>query len=143
MMDVVFKASKKGVSHNAQRFHRIVQNLREGLKDLSTLLSKNVHSNPELLKALKDIKLNDVTNAVEQHISNKELQLTSFVMGNVEESEAKSLTQNFEASLDMKTTLPISKVDILDRVVRPGRRVEIRKHNPRPNDTPHLQSGHS
>lgn len=38
----------------------------------------------------------------------------------------------------MQTTLAISKLEILDPVVKPGRRVEIRKHNPRVQDSNHV-----
>eukprot|EP00746_Dinoflagellata_sp_MGD_P000387 gnl/MRDRNA2_/MRDRNA2_100703_c0_seq1.p1 gnl/MRDRNA2_/MRDRNA2_100703_c0~~gnl/MRDRNA2_/MRDRNA2_100703_c0_seq1.p1 ORF type:complete len:1122 (+),score=215.48 gnl/MRDRNA2_/MRDRNA2_100703_c0_seq1:90-3455(+) len=150
MMHVVLNKFQHGLTHNAPRFHRAVQNLREALednsgmpvdyalKDLGILLQKNVHSHDELLQALKDIQFKDVTSAVKQHLSDKKLQLTSFVMGNVQEAEAKDFHQKFEAGLAMNMTLPISKVDILDPVVKPGRRVEIRKHNPRNNDGNHV-----
>jgi len=150
MMQVVLNKFHHGVSPNKPRFHRVVQDLREALedksgmpveyamKDLGLLLRKSVHSDEELLEGLKHIELEDVTSAVHQHLSDKSLQMTSFVTGNVAEAEAKHLNQKFEAGLTMKTSLPISKVEILDPVVNPGRRVEIRKHNPRAKDGNHV-----
>jgi insulysin len=150
MMHLVLHKFQHGLTHNAPRFHRAVQNVREALEDkssmpvdhalsdLSILLHKNVHSHEELLQALEDIQFRDVSTAVKQHLSDKQLQLTSFVMGNIEEAEAKDLHQKFEAGLALKTTLPISKVEILEQIVNPGRRVEIRKHNPRENDGNHV-----
>lgn len=150
MMHVVLSKFQHGLTHNAPRFHRAVQNVREALQDKSSmpvdsalqdlriLLQKSAHSEDELLQALKGIQLKDVTSAVKKNLNDKSLQLTSFVMGNVQEAEAKDFHQKFEAGLSMKMTLPISKVDILDPVVKPGRRIEIRKHNPRNNDGNHV-----
>lgn len=128
------------------RFDRIVEDLRDSLKDASSmpsgmamqerskLLAMGSHSKEELLEALDTISLKDVTEVGKTFVS-QPLQTTNLIMGNIDQDEAAKLQEKFEEFVKVDSSVSIENVETVDKVVNPGKLVELRKTNPRKGDS--------
>jgi len=149
MIDMVMKGVGAGVTEDPKRFNRIVTELKDSLADYSgmpvsyamkdqrLLLSKGGHSNEEILAGLDNITVQDVLPVVKD-LKTKDFQLTTLVMGNIAEEEVHQLQADFEKTVPVSTNVAMEKVQTVDPVINPGRRVDVRKFNPRAGDPNHV-----
>jgi insulysin len=107
------------------------------MKDQRLLVSKGGHSNEEILEGLKTITVDDVLPVVND-LKKKDFQLTTLVMGNIAEDEVQKLQADFEKSVPVSMNVAMEDVETVSPVIKPGRRVEVRKTNPRKGDPNHV-----
>eukprot|EP00746_Dinoflagellata_sp_MGD_P158233 gnl/MRDRNA2_/MRDRNA2_86422_c0_seq2.p1 gnl/MRDRNA2_/MRDRNA2_86422_c0~~gnl/MRDRNA2_/MRDRNA2_86422_c0_seq2.p1 ORF type:complete len:1119 (-),score=278.53 gnl/MRDRNA2_/MRDRNA2_86422_c0_seq2:80-3436(-) len=149
MIDMVMDGVGTGVTKNQERFDRIMRNIKDSLtdysgmpisyamKDQGLLIQKGGHSNQEILAALEDITVDDVLPVVND-LKKKDFQLTTLVMGNIAKDEVTKLQADFEKNVPVSMNVPMEDVQTVDPVINPGRRVEVRKTNPRKGDPNHV-----
>lgn len=134
------------------RFKRVTQSIREGMQayadmpisyaiqDRNLLLTRGMSSRAESLKALDEVTRESAASSVNNILLSKPLRLTSLVMGNVDEEEARKAITTCIGSLHTpsRTEKDVQEAGEPERVmpvVKLVKPVEIRKKNPRVGDS--------
>jgi hypothetical protein len=110
------------------------------------ILTKGEHSRPELLAALEAVTLdgtNSAKSALTEVLFSRPLELTSLAMGNIGENQAQAAVNTIlkgvaAAASGAATADTGGEVEVMPRIVNPGRPIEIRSADPRPNDNDHV-----
>jgi secreted Zn-dependent insulinase-like peptidase len=104
------------------------------LQDRDTMVLKGRYSKGELYEQIDQIKFEDVAGALKRLTLSKPLQFTSLVMGNLARSDAEVLHTSLTEHLQANVSLALDSINLVERVVRPRRPVEVRKMNPKRGD---------
>lgn len=148
LMKTVLGSFQEGLAHDAVRFERIRKQMEDSLTDRSdmpvmfaftdrqTLLTTRSSNAPEeLLEALNTITVADVAALTPLKDG---VQMSSLIMGNINQAEALGLAMEFDTILQPKVNVPMKEIDLYTPVAKFAKPVEVRRMNPRKNDPNHV-----
>jgi secreted Zn-dependent insulinase-like peptidase len=139
------------------RFDRVLEDVRKSLatydampvtyalQDRSTLVERGARENSEVLAALENITLEAVMRSVGEILLSRPLRLTSLVMGNVAEGDARDVVETITTGIQKPKWVPQTsehtwdaeqdgQVDVVTPIVNTSQPVEVRAANPRQGD---------